>query len=218
MTKLTEAHIRHAMRLKDDVTVMLGKLDGFGTPGIAIVGPALYTYRQHGNFGANVVMSLQFVNAPTTPFRYPATVSFSLTSSADEAKVKRMQVAVSEFVTTLQAEGDHDGAAKVGALLALPMEDLISVHDALAVGMTRDAFIKSLTETVTQTTVFHVYQMRMSESGGSVALYACGPARPGSKETQWRIHKNHAHQYDADGVEALRAAYPALKLRTEAVR
>lgn len=217
MTKLTEAHIRHAMSLKDDVTVMLGKLDGPGMPGIAIVGSALYIYRTYGPFGANIVMSLQFCTSEAASLvRYPATVSFSLTSSADEAKVKRMQVAVSEFVETLKIEGDHDGAAKIGALLSLPMEDLISVHDALAVGMTRDAFIKSLTETVTQTTVFRVYQMRLTDNG-PVPLYACGPARPGSKETQWRVSVASAHQYDADGVEALRHNNPALKLRTEAV-
>lgn len=72
-------------------------------------------------------------------------------------------------------------------------------------------------EDATPGQMFRVYQMRLTDNG-PVPLYACGPARPGSKETQWRVSAASAHQYDADGVEALRNNNPALKLRTEAVR
>lgn len=222
MTKLTEAHIRRAMSLKPDVRVMLGKLDDPGMPGIVIIGDAFYTYRQVGNFRRNVVLSLQFCQQPTGMLLYPSTVSFALWSTDDQNRIDRLQVAVSDLVTALKTEGSHDDAARVAAILTLPAEDLIRVHDALYIGMARDTFLKALAR-AEPARMFRVYFERGTDNG-PMKLYACGPARPGSEETLWRqsstsIHAHaRAHAYDADGVEALRTANTTRVLHTEPVQ
>lgn len=136
--KVTEQAIREAMKLAPGVAVTLGTLEEPTRTRIAVVGSGLYTLNQ---IAYTVTMTLQFAAHNPAVVGYPTEVKFDL---ADTDKLKKMQAAVSEFVTVLQAEGDHEGAAKIAAILTLPCEDIETVHDALVAGLSKSQFIEQL--------------------------------------------------------------------------
>ena len=139
--KVTEQAIRDAMHLQPGVAVTLGVLCEPTATRIAIVGNALYTVTQSDIGGLKVTMNLQF-GAPSGPIGHPSRVEFYL---ADMDKLRKMQEGVSAFVSQLQREGDHDGAARIAALLTLDPADMERVYDALTAGMSKAEFLNTLT-------------------------------------------------------------------------
>lgn len=139
--KVTEQAIREAMKLAPGVAVTLGTLDEALRTRIAIVGSGLYTVTQSDLGGLKVTMTLQFAAHNPAIVGYPSTVEFYL---ADVSKLRAMQEGVSEFVTHLQATGQHDEAAKVAALLTLPAEDVERIYDVLTSGLSKAEFIEKI--------------------------------------------------------------------------
>lgn len=140
--KVTEQAIRDAMKLAGGVAVTLGVLDEPTRTQIAVVGSGLYTVTQSDIGGLKVTMNLQFAAHNPGIVGYPSRVEFWL---ADPTKLRKMQEGVSAFVSQLQREGDHDGAARIAALLTLPVEDIERVYDALTAGLSKAEFLNTLT-------------------------------------------------------------------------
>lgn len=138
--KVTEQNIRDAMDLQSSVAVTLGTLDAPGFTRIAIVGGALYSVHQHDLGGRKVRMILQF-GSPSGPLGHPSEVTFDLGSTE---KLRKMQDGISEFVAHLHRENQHDAAAKVAALLTLPVEDIERIYDALTSGLSKAEFIAQI--------------------------------------------------------------------------
>ena len=136
--KVTEQAVREAMKLGDDVAVTMGTLDAPGRTQIAIVGRSLYAVHQSDIGGRKVRMISQF-HAPDVD--YPGIVEFWL---GDIEKLRKMQEGVSGFVKHLQDTGQHDAAAKVAALLTLPVEDIERIYDALTSGLSKAEFIEKI--------------------------------------------------------------------------
>lgn len=59
-------------------------------------------------------------------------------------KLRAMQNGINEFVEHLQSTGQHDEAAKIAALLALPAKDVERIYDALTSGLSKAEFIEKI--------------------------------------------------------------------------